>query len=122
MSEKNSGFAETTKKDWAHVAQKELSGDNPLEKLAFRSGDLTLLPYYDDTDRPHNDERGHIRPAKSRVNAPRIHVADVATANRAALAHLQAGANGVLFDIGDTNPSAPLLLSGIELTYCSVFF
>jgi methylmalonyl-CoA mutase len=122
MSEKHRAFGETTKKDWALAAGKELGDDNPFEKLSHKRGDLTLLPYYDASDLPSGTSSRAVQHGKQWVNAPRVVVDDARTANTAALEHLQAGANGVFFEISNSSADPAHLFSGIELPFCSVFF
>lgn len=121
MSEKHGGFAETAKKDWILAAGKELGDDKPLEKLSRRRGDLTLLPYYDASDLPPGAPSQIVRHGQQWVNAPRVVAQDARVANRAALQHLQAGANGILFEIKGNSVDPEHLFSGIELPFCSTF-
>jgi methylmalonyl-CoA mutase len=122
MSENLGAFPETSKNDWLAAARKELNGDNPLEKLSFQSGDQAFLPYYDVSDVPRGYEDQRIGSGASWVNAPRIAVADSQSANRAALEHLQEGADGLLLEINNGQVNIKDLLSGIELPFCSVYF
>ena len=40
-------FKPATIKEWSKVASEELGEANPVEKLSFSMGSLTLKPYYD---------------------------------------------------------------------------
>jgi methylmalonyl-CoA mutase len=122
MTEKQREFSETGKSDWVRAASKELNDDHPLEKLSYQNGKLTLLPYYDVSDVPGHLRKPLIRHGKPWVNAPRVLAQNAEAANKVALQHLQAGANGILFEIQNGSMQAERLLSGIELDICSVFF
>lgn len=122
MSETEGVFVESGKKDWIRAAAKELSDPNPLQKLSFQEGDLALFPYYDASDAPATPQVPVVDHGKPWVNAPKVFVDDAISANEAALRHLEAGADGILFEWEGNAPSPEKLLAGIELGFCSVFF
>jgi methylmalonyl-CoA mutase len=122
MSTREAGFAETSKQDWARAAQKELGGEDPFQKLSFTAGKFSVMPYYDATDLPTPMPPGDIKSGKLWINAPKVTVANAAEANRHALEHLQAGADGIFFELTGHGFSVEDLMKEIKLPFCSVFF
>ncbi len=113
--------------DWLAVARQELDGADPIEKLIIRKGDLEILPFYaaqkETGPKPvlvpsQNPYHG----ARSWINAPKILASDARKANGVALSHLNAGAEGILFDCRSSDIDPTLLLNKISLSDCSVFF
>lgn len=129
MSEKKwYTFAAAAKKDWLGAAQRELQGEDPLQKLAHREGNILLAPYYDDSDLP-DTHLFTLPPSKNQwseprfwSNCPKVVVDNARDANLVSLDHLQFGADGILFEINSDQPEIETLLADIELNYCSIFF
>lgn len=124
-------FPKSNKEDWCRAASKEISGKNPLENLTWKSSDeLVFLPYYDADGAVSRKylERFDLK-ASSSVDSrawkciPKISLDGVKDANAVALNHLAGGADGILFDLGDSNEyDLNTLLTEIHWPYCSVSF
>lgn len=120
-------FSTTNKNDWRAVAQQELKGQDPFEKLSFELDNITQQPFYD-----HSDEQNT---AVARLpvstdaflgprtwhNLPEVNCTNASDANTLALEHLNQGADGILFKITH-QVDLSKLLQNIELPYCSVVF
>jgi methylmalonyl-CoA mutase len=113
--------------EWLNAAKAELEGADPFEKLASRRGDTLIKPWYDAFDVPKGQSfilsRGNSwLGARAWINAPLIKVTDYASANKKALEALSSGADGVLFEVGNTPIDKETLLKDIQLEYCHVSF
>lgn len=115
-------------KDWLKIASQELDGADPMEKLKSHKGNLEILPFY---CAPSDDHEINIRlkpspdpyyGARSWINAPRILISKEKDANEIALAYLNSGADGILFDCRSDEINITALLDKIDLAHCSVFF
>lgn len=121
-------FKPATIKEWSKVASEELGEANPVEKLSFSKGSLTLKPYYDSsltTDLDDFRQLPSLNPhygARSWMNTPRIRVTDEKTANNLALAALQSGADGILFEPAKANLQFDILLNKIKPEFCTISF
>lgn len=121
-------FAATTRKDWEKAAAIELEGADPFQKLAFDSGGLSQLPYYDQQNN-HKQEHFQVRPstneflgARSWFNMSAIDAIDDPESNQKALSYLNSGADGIIFKILNHTPTIPVLLNEIEWPYCAISF
>jgi len=125
-------FPKTNKEDWSRAASKEISGKNPLEHLKWKSDDeINFLPYYDRDDIASLQHLKHFRrtsdqssiDARAWFSLPKISLATNKNANAVALNHLANGADGILFDLGESNtPDLDALLSEIHWPSCNVSF
>lgn len=111
---------------WEQAAKEELHGANPLEKLSFPLGALRVSPIYFPTSQQKENLR--LQPAENSVrgprtwyNCPRVTVSDPIQANAAALEHLQQGADGIFFELGDP-VNFNRLLDRIEWSFCALSF
>lgn len=121
-------FSTPVRTDWVAAAAKENDGKNPDETLRWRVGSIEGRAYYDKTDRPTNSfylpvsANEYLGP-RTWHNLPGITVANARQANETALDHLKNGADGVLFDIRESdNLDLTRLLESIEWPYCMVSF
>src|ERR1041385_8981189 len=100
---------------WLNAAKAELDGADAFEKLASQRGDIRIKPWYDASDVGEGQsfilERGNswLGP-RAWINAPLIKVTDCATANKKALNALASGADGILFEVGNTPIESATLL------------
>ena len=110
------------------MASQELDGADPMEKLKSHKGNLEILPFY---CAPSDNHEISIRlkpspdpyyGARSWTNAPRIIVSKEKEANEIALAYLNSGADGILFDCRSGEINMTDLFDKINLANCSVFF
>jgi len=121
-------FEPVTRKEWSKAASEELGEANPIEKLSFSKGTLTLKPYYDSAQASYLDEFQQLPSlnphygARSWLNTPRIRVADEKIANNLALAALQSGADGILFEPAKANLQFGVLLNEIKPEFCTISF
>jgi len=121
-------FEPTTLKEWSKAASEELGETNPIEKLSFLKGALTLKPYYDrslSSDLDEFQQLPSLNPhygARSWMNTPCIRVTDEKIANNLALAALQSGADGILFEPAKANVQFDVLLRDINPEFCTVSF
>lgn len=129
-------FPETPKEQWIKVATKDLRGADFNEKLVWKTAEgLDVQPFYTLEDLPEaaalraqqnsllNTQRPELSP-RTWVNCPEVLVNDLEDANKEALFDLENGAEGLLFVL-NTNLSPQnmgVLLKGILLNYCAVFF
>ncbi|MEQ9593638.1 MAG: methylmalonyl-CoA mutase family protein [Cyclobacteriaceae bacterium] len=117
-------FHASKKVDWIEAAKTELKGDDPVAKLSKSIEGLHINAYYDISDQAKalkcnlpvsNDP--YLGP-RAWHNMPLVSVSEAKASNKTALAHLSAGADGLVYDIRsriDLND----LLDGIKLPYCS---
>ncbi len=132
ISELLKDFHPSSKEQWIAVAKKELGDQDPFEALTQISPDgLHVKPYYDKTDLNPTALHGFqlapskdvFKGARAWDNLPPVRVDDESVANKKALQHLTAGADGILFDLSTkTHVDFDKLLTGIELEYCNVSF
>lgn len=126
------GFPSSTREQWTALAKKELGDQDPFETLTRVSADgLHVKPYYDKSDlNPgalHNFQLAasseEFKGPRSWDNLPPVRVMDEPVANKKALEHLTAGAEGILFDLAQKERvDFDKLLTGIALEYCNVSF
>lgn len=115
-----SDFNQQSVRDWEKIAQHELGNKNPWENLTKAKQGVTIKPYYDTSDTVA-EKKINIATVSNWQCVPKVIVNDEKKANEVALAHLNAGADGILFDLRHlTKPQ--VLLNNIELPYCSVYF
>lgn len=121
-------FNATTPKEWSNAASEELGGADPIEKLNFLKGSLSLKPYYDSIGAPDLtvfQQLPSLNPhygARSWMNVPLIRVNDEKTANNLALHALQSGADGILFEPVKANLQFDVLLNEIKPEFCTISF
>lgn len=123
-----SSFSSSTSADWAKVAEKEVSSQNPWEVLAWQSDGILFKPYYDGTDLRNLQSlqlpvaNSPYYGARAWHNMPCVVVTNEETANTMALQHLANGADGILFDLQEKKINFEKLLKGIGWPYCSLSF
>jgi methylmalonyl-CoA mutase len=130
MTEKYPDFNFTVSSitDWLDAAQQELGENEPMEKLSRNKGSLKIKPYYDASTASQLEDFQQlpaINPfygARSWMNTPLIKVADEKQANEAALAYLQSGADGILFEPVKANLRFGILLDQIKPEFCTLSF
>jgi methylmalonyl-CoA mutase len=117
-------FAEFIKPDytdWIAAAREELNGNDPEQALAWQVTDLQGYPFYSRAQCPNQ-----LTPAISVMpwqNVPCLTVTDSEKCNALALAHLNQGADGVLFSLQhNTDIPLDILLDKIEWPHCSISF
>ncbi len=125
-------FPKSNKEDWSHAASREISGKNPLKHLTWKSDDeINFLPYYDSDDIASLRYLKHFqRTSDNWLSLPKISLSANKNANASnknvnavALNHLANGADGILFDIDESQaPDLDLLLSEIHWPSCNVSF
>lgn len=121
-------FPISNRTQWEESARQELNGDHPFEKLKILKGELSIFPYYDNTDAEKREfftlpvAKEKFLGARAWVNAPRILVHDAALANEKALFHLNHGTEGVLFHLERTDVDVSRILSNIQVPYCELYF
>ncbi|MBK5279119.1 MAG: hypothetical protein JJE09_09685 [Bacteroidia bacterium] len=120
-------FGATTKNDWLAAAKLELGGADPYKKLTSKKGGLTILPYFDRDDALK--DHFQLKPAQSDflgarafLNMPGLSVINESESNRKALSELNAGADGIIFNINNPKTNIPALLEKIEWAYCGISF
>jgi hypothetical protein len=132
LDELQASFPKSVKTDWVQAASSELSGNNPIESLAWSADTgITFAPYYDHSDRQllgyqnnfqlkaaENSFLGH----RAWSNMPRVIIASDKTANEAARHHLMHGADGIVFESAQSAFQLQTLLEGIAWPYCAVSF
>ncbi len=121
-------FSTQTVQNWEEAALKELEAGNSLRKILVEKSGLTIKPYFTKEDVSANllpSLAASTNPylgARTWYNMPKVVVENADQANQEALAHLQAGADGVCFDLKEGNIKAARLLDQIELPYCLITF
>src|SRR5688572_8053344 len=105
-------FPKSTKEDWLRAATKEIGGKNPSEQLIWVSSDqITFLPYY---DWENNSSLEYLKPFALRSTEgstsprtwlclPKISIPSNKNSNSVALNHLANGADGILFDLSQSD-------------------
>ncbi|MTI41692.1 methylmalonyl-CoA mutase family protein [Fulvivirga lutimaris] len=129
-----SQFKKVSKEDWAKKASADLKGEDVYEKYQWNKGNLTILPYYDQSDLAdisnlesfgnrlykNDDPSGDPR---AWVNLQRILVQDSSDANIIAIEGLNNGADGIIFDLSTAkNIDLNVLLKDIKPEYCYLSF
>jgi methylmalonyl-CoA mutase len=135
MGKKESMFADfkkLSKKEWANKATSDLKGVDVYEKYGWQLGENSIDPYFDSGDLEkiknltafdnrlfrNDDPSGEPRVW---VNLQKIKVVDLKDANKIALDALNNGADGIEFDLQETEGIAfEILLSEILLDFCSI--
>jgi len=115
----NSIFSDHAVRDWEKVAQQELGNKDPWENLTKAKQGVMIKPYYDSTDAVI-ERKMHLA-AAGWQNVPKVIVIDAKKANEEALTHLNAGADGIWFDIRQ-QVKVEVLLKKIELPFCFIYF
>ncbi|GAB4238095.1 MAG: hypothetical protein Tsb0034_13500 [Ekhidna sp.] len=116
-------FEHADKAQWIQLAQDQLKGEDPLQKLRWNTGGIEeLLPYYDQSD--IEDLGAQISffealPPHRWKLFQRVVVKDERQANKEALAALEGGCDGVIFEV-DASCQKEALLTGINLEICDV--
>jgi methylmalonyl-CoA mutase len=114
--------------DWLEVARQELEGADPIEKLTIKKGNLVIEPFYTsaqkqtETQPPLHASLNPFQGARGWTNTPKILVTDEKKANEIALAFLNSGAEGIVFECPSREIDPVLLLNKISLVDCSVSF
>lgn len=127
-----SDFLPATKAAWIERAKKELNGDDSIEALTWVSPEgLHVKPYYDKTDLNAQALKNfQLSPGQNEFKGARswdhlvpVPVQDETAANKKALQHLTAGADGILFDLRlKSVDNFDKLLNNIALEFCIVSF
>jgi methylmalonyl-CoA mutase len=118
-----------SRKEWWQAAAKELKGGDPLKDLAWTAdAHLAMRPYYTQEDetgwewlKPY---QGHLGRKGPMINYVAVPVHTPQQANAQALAALQAGAEGILFqsDAPLTADRVEILINNILPEHCGVAF
>lgn len=114
--------------NWLEAARIELGEDDPLEKLSRSKGSVKIKPYYDPSTASQLEgfqQLPAINPyygARCWMNTPLIRVEDEKKANEDALACLQSGADGILFEPVKANLQFDILLDKIKPEFCTLSF
>lgn len=128
-------FDKCSFEEWKAKATKDLKGADVIEKFSWASSSgVKLAPYY---DQENSSELDHLKvlhnclfnqdkpTGDSRYwsNLEPILVSDEKNANSAALKVLNAGAEGLAFDLADkSDVDLNILLKDVALSYCDVNF
>src|SRR5690606_25347422 len=112
-----------SKAEWLKLVQNDLKTDD-LGYLAWEAASgIKVQPYYN-----QEDLKSSIYPAyaydvdQQWQNLEKIVVENPVEANKFALKALNAGADGIIFDISDEDTDLNSLLQNILLQHCSVYF
>jgi methylmalonyl-CoA mutase len=126
-------FPESDKRTWEKIAISEVDGNEPLEKLKWLDEDGNqFVSYYTREDVTQLQYLGNFsREAVSNtflgnrtwLNMPSVAITDELSANKIALDHLSAGADGIAFDLNlHQLPDLDILLENIDWRYCRLSF
>lgn len=125
-------FPKSNKEDWSQAASKEISKENPLEHLKWKTDDeIYFLPYYDPEDTVslqylQRFQRASVdssTEARSWISLPKVSPGTIKNANAVALNHLANGADGILFDLTSSDDrDLDALLAEIHWPSCNVSF
>ncbi|HEX5171262.1 MAG TPA: methylmalonyl-CoA mutase family protein [Cyclobacteriaceae bacterium] len=125
-----SRFSPATKEDWIKIASAETQ-PRTVDQLTWKGANETeFAPYYDKKDHEKLAIRNnfHLAPdvrnfhgARSWLNLPPVLSTDESFANQKTMKNLENGADGVLIECG-RNIDFKLLLNGIQLESCQVFY
>ena len=117
-----------SKSGWIERAIDDLKGAK-YEGLTWQTpDDIIIQPFYTREDLSESlyptDFFVNIDEDKNRYweNLDKIEVKSEKTANEAALAALNAGADGIIFDLIASKPDLNILLEGILLPHCKIYF
>lgn len=115
-----------SKAEWRSLVQQELRGGDFSSLYWQTASGITVQPYYTAEDLKDIAYPGHIyaKEASSEKwqNLEKIIVEDAKKANKLALAALNAGADGIIFDIPNAQVALNELLEDIFLEHCSIYF
>lgn len=128
-------FKSVSKKEWAEKAARDLKNEDVFDKYNWNfEDDLTLHPYYDESDLSEIKSFENFQnrlllkdnpTGESRYweNIQKIIVGDSSSANKEALNALSSGADGVTFDLTNVKEASfDALLENILIDYCNVSF
>jgi methylmalonyl-CoA mutase len=117
-------FPKTGKDDWERVASQELGDNKQIKNLSWQIDDLIFYPYYEEKNVENFHALKYTQTAcKTWQNLPRLIVSEGKEANKRALQCLNAGADGVLFDVtAHIDFNINHLLDGIDWSACSICF
>ncbi len=126
-------FPETNNIDWRNIASSELQNKNFEETLKWNTQDTpNFFSYYDadDVKKFHYLKKFELQPSHDPHSGPRrwanlpcINLASEKNSNETALEHLQHGADGILFDLRNSNViELVALLQGIDWSICHLSF
>ncbi|HYG02675.1 MAG TPA: methylmalonyl-CoA mutase family protein [Chryseosolibacter sp.] len=125
-------FPKSNKDEWKKIATSELNGNEPFNQLTWKIQDeLGFLPYYDKQilqdislrDRfIQRSKKDSFLGNRAWYNQPMVSVTSDAESNKSALEHLKNGADGVLFNLRESQPDLSKLLNEIEPEYCALSF
>lgn len=127
-SSPNFPFNYPSYEDWVEVARQELEGAHPNEKLSLKKGNLEIRSFYTADQKeeinysPLKASSNPYYGARGWANTPKILVSDQKKANEMALAYLNSGADGILFDCQSLAINPTILLNNISLTDCCISF
>lgn len=116
-------FPKSSPHDWLQVAQEQLEGENPYERLAWESlGVKHLKPYYDEADLENltylSDFFGSIVPHRWKLYE-KIAVESEREANEIALKALMGGCDGIIFYF-EKEINEDQLLKEINVSICDI--
>jgi methylmalonyl-CoA mutase len=114
-------FSDVSYEDWKKQAVKDLKGTD-FEAIVWEKTFGKVLPYY--TERPEYGDK-ILSDGSETQNLPMIECAsgEEEKSNKLALAALNTGADGILFELRrNAKPDFATLLRGIGLNFCSVAF
>lgn len=121
-------FALPSYEDWLNTARQELDGADPIEKLTVRKGDIEIIPFYE-ASKKNSPDKPLLKPSlnsfngpRNWINSPKILATDEGKANKLALAYLNSGAEGILFDCPSSEINPTMLLDKISLSDCTINF
>lgn len=115
-----SDFNSNSVRDWEKMASQELGNKNPWTNLTKAKRATTIKPYYDSSDAVV-ERKLRFSSTTSWLNVPKVIVGDERKANDEALTHLNAGADGIWFELLQAvRPNK--FLDKIELSACSLYF
>lgn len=116
-------FPKVDQAKWTQLAQNQLKGEDPFDKLNWESHGISeLKPYYDSTD---SDSFNYLNEFFTTLSSHRwklyqsIKVGDEKASNQDALAALMGGCDGLIFDLDDKK-DLKRLLHNVDLAICDV--
>jgi methylmalonyl-CoA mutase len=127
VSPPDSAFSAPGWHDWLSAAQKEFAGTDAINKLKFLNGSLEINAFYSES--PAGADNFALPPAldtyhgaRAWASLPKVRIKDTRQANKQALNHLNAGADGILFEISPGNFYPDEMLHGIFWEQCPVSY
>lgn len=118
-------FPKINKSEWLKLAESQLRGDDPREKLQWKNqADISLEPYYDSSDLEH---LSYLEDFFSSVPShrwklyERIKIEDPKEANRSAIQALMGGCDGIIFEFKQTFDE-DVLMKDIDAEICDISF